>query len=575
MPFKLQLIDVSSNPLNRWIAGTAQVRWFSGIRVQLLALIVLTSAPLVGFIFANASRDSRAAIDRASEELSFVVGRVAFRQEILVQTGRDLTSVVAAALAERGVGSPGCSAFFRALRNLETGGWRFIRADRDGWIVCAGDGSMPFNIAQRPHFAAAAATGRAVVGTYAPYPFDGSATLPIAQALYTAGGQFDGVVVAAATVAWIDEAIESLPLPAGLRVQVADRDGNLIADAAGSGAPPLLPEHWLGSAEAARDGKIIERDSLLLAVRDVDGGGLCVVAARARADVVAGPHRELLWDLFAASAVVMAGGLLASAFAERRIAGRIRRLAAVALRLSQGDLTARSDLPHDQDELGDLAYSFDRMASDLERQHGHLAAREAEFRHLALHDPLTGLTNRRGFHEVLDRRISLLDAAQRPFALLLLDLDGFKVVNDSLGHDSGDALLIAAAERLRSSLRGRDVIARLAGDEFAVILNGATDMDDGYAVVVDRLIESLAQPYRIADRDIVCTATIGVALFPQHGRSWAGLMKAADVALYAGKAAGRCTWRLSSSNPDACERALADDRLPAARVGRWPPAEFC
>lgn len=520
------------------------MRWFSGIRVQLLALILLTGAPLVGFIVADAARNSQREIERATLELRDLVEDVALYQRAMVREGRDLLAVVATALDDRGVGSPGCGAMMRKLRALDTGGWRFFRADRDGWLVCSGDGRQPYNIADQAHFVSARDTGEVVVGTYAPFPYDGSATLPIARALHTAGGQFDGVVVAAASVAWLDDLLDELILPPAVRVQVVDRFGNLLGDRATEDAPALAPSDWLVDGLIAPGNRLRRSGELLLATSDIGGIGLYAVAARSRADVVAAPRQALMRNLVAALAVVLVGGLVASGFAERRIAGRIRRLAAVAQRLSQGDLTARSQLPHERDELGDLANAFDRMASDLQRQHGSLAAREAEFRHLALHDPLTGLTNRRGLCEVLDHRLAAAGPSRPPFALLLIDLDGFKAVNDRFGHDKGDALLTAVAERLRSTLRARDVISRLAGDEFAVLLNGDPETGFDFAPVLDRLTSVLAEPYALGGDLVHCPATVGVAVCPTHGMTTAALLKAADVALYAGKAAGRRTWRL-------------------------------
>lgn len=532
------------------------MRFFSGIRVQLLALILLTGAPLVGFIVADAARSSQREIERAIVNLRDLVDEVALHQQAMVREGRDLLAVVATALDDRGVGSPGCGALMRKLRALDTGGWRFFRVDREGRLVCSGDGREPYSIAEQGHFVSARDSGTAVVGSYAPFPYDGSPTLPIARPLYTAGGQFDGVVVAAASIEWLDDLLDDLILPPAVRVQVADRFGNLLGDRATEEAPPLTPADWLVDGRLAPGNQLTRSDDLLLATSDIGGIGLYGVAARSRAEVVAAPRQAQTRNLIAALAVVLVGGLVANGFAERRIAGRIRRLAGVASRLSQGDLTARSELPHEQDELGELANAFDRMASDLERQHGSLAAREAQFRHLALHDPLTGLTNRRGLCEVLEHRLAGTDASRPPFALLLIDLDGFKAVNDRLGHDAGDALLSAVAERLRSTLRARDVISRLAGDEFAVLLNGdpATGLD--FSPILDRLTGALAEPYALG-RDIVhCPATVGVALCPMHGMTPAALLKAADLALYAGKAAGRRTWRLFE--PGAPVGTLAD-----------------
>ena len=157
---------------------------------------------------------------------------------------------------------------------------------------------------------------------------------------------------------------------------------------------------------------------------------------------------------------------------------------------------------------------------------------------LALHDALTGLPNRR---LLLDRLITLLLHAKRMqqrIAVMYLDLDGFKAVNDMHGHDCGDKLLIMAAERLRYAAREEDTIARLGGDEFMVVLGDINAMED-----VDRpasnIIRELSEPYLIDGTMIKITASIGVSFYPDDGTDVDGLIRCADQALYLAKNSGK------------------------------------
>ena len=157
---------------------------------------------------------------------------------------------------------------------------------------------------------------------------------------------------------------------------------------------------------------------------------------------------------------------------------------------------------------------------------------------LALHDALTGLPNRR---LLLDRLITLLLHAKRTqqrIAVMYLDLDGFKAVNDSFGHDCGDKLLIMAAERLRYAAREEDTIARLGGDEFMVVIGEIAEFED-----VDRpannIIRALSEPYRIDGAIINVTASIGVSFYPDDGIDVDDLIRRADQALYEAKHAGK------------------------------------
>lgn len=152
---------------------------------------------------------------------------------------------------------------------------------------------------------------------------------------------------------------------------------------------------------------------------------------------------------------------------------------------------------------------------------------------LAKHDSLTDLPNRLYLQNQIDDLISRHDP--KPFALLLLDVDNFKQINDTLGHDAGDVLLRAFAERLRRAVKGSDFIARLGGDEFAVLLPDASD-PAAIAPMVATIQERLREPLLYAGRLLESRASIGGCIFPDHGRDRSELMKHADIALYAAKA---------------------------------------
>jgi diguanylate cyclase (GGDEF)-like protein len=173
------------------------------------------------------------------------------------------------------------------------------------------------------------------------------------------------------------------------------------------------------------------------------------------------------------------------------------------------------------------------LLDELEITVGALRASEAKLSHQALHDPLTGLPNRT---LLLDRmKMALAERDDPQVAVLFIDLDGFKVVNDSLGHDAGDALLIQAAQRMRSVLRAADTAARIGGDEFAILCKASSPSTTGVQVA-ERIIMALSAPFVIADRDVFVTASIGIAA---HGGSAEELLRDADMAMYRAKASGK------------------------------------
>ena len=164
--------------------------------------------------------------------------------------------------------------------------------------------------------------------------------------------------------------------------------------------------------------------------------------------------------------------------------------------------------------------------------------REAEARlaHQAFHDPLTGLPNRARFAELLEAAVRRARSDGRSVGVLLLDLDGFKIVNDSLGHEVGDQQLVAVAQRLVSCLDRGETVARFGGDEFTVLLEEA-DAEEATATA-DRILAAMAEPMDVAGREVAGGASIGIALGPAHGVTPGELLKAADVALYRAKDAG-------------------------------------
>ena len=161
---------------------------------------------------------------------------------------------------------------------------------------------------------------------------------------------------------------------------------------------------------------------------------------------------------------------------------------------------------------------------------------EERLAHLAYHDPLTDLPNRALLHDRLDQATRIATREQTTLALLLLDLNGFKEINDTLGHHAGDRVLQCVASRLRATLREADTVARLGGDEFAVLLPFA-DLD-GALLTAQKLLQEVEQPCVIDHRSLSVRASLGIASFPEHGGSADTLLQKADVAMYVAKTDG-------------------------------------
>lgn len=172
------------------------------------------------------------------------------------------------------------------------------------------------------------------------------------------------------------------------------------------------------------------------------------------------------------------------------------------------------------------------------------ALNERRIAHLAQHDLLTGLANRALFSEKLDEAAKRLQRHGSTFTVLMLDLDKFKQVNDTLGHPVGDQLLVQVAQRLSSSLRDTDVLARLGGDEFAIIQENEADQDEGAIGLALRIIALIEQPFDLNGNQVSIGTSIGVAFAPRHGTDAETLLQRADLALYAAKTGGRNDYRI-------------------------------
>jgi diguanylate cyclase (GGDEF)-like protein len=238
------------------------------------------------------------------------------------------------------------------------------------------------------------------------------------------------------------------------------------------------------------------------------------------------PFRRLQRQLALISVLAVAISIVASLMIARGIVRPLRELARVARRIAAGNYSTVPAMPR-ADEIGALASAFRTMQEGL-------IARESRIMDLAYRDTLTALPNRALYAERLDQAIEAGARMDSPLAVLLIDLDHFKDVNDSLGHPIGDMLLCEVSARVQSVVRrSTETIARLGGDEFAILLPDATVADAQH--VAAEVMGALEAPMTLDGHLVDVRASIGIAAFPAHGRESATLLRRADVAMYAAK----------------------------------------
>jgi diguanylate cyclase (GGDEF)-like protein len=188
--------------------------------------------------------------------------------------------------------------------------------------------------------------------------------------------------------------------------------------------------------------------------------------------------------------------------------------------------------------VADIASLADEIRPALLRK-----VTEERIRFAAHHDALTQLSNRLMFRERLAKALATSRSGEHGFALLCLDLDGFKAVNDTQGHEIGDQLLVAVAQRLRDNMRDGDTVARMGGDEFAIVQQHLSEPFAATALAT-RLLKAIGRPFELGGRHANIGVSIGIAIYPQDGDSPDSLLRSSDIALYQAKEAGRNTFRL-------------------------------
>ncbi len=291
---------------------------------------------------------------------------------------------------------------------------------------------------------------------------------------------------------------------------------------------------------------------------------------RARLDTLG--QRHVIWvGLLGVGLLVF--GALSLWLIQRLLVRPIRQLAESAQEIEAGHFDTVTPIDARNDEVGDLMRAFDRMSRSLARH-------DREIRRMAYTDALTGLANRLAFRESLDERLDQMHGAGRQLALLFADIDDFKRVNDTLGHDAGDEVLLQCARRIESAVArvGGEaaLLARFGGDEFVILVQGADDPEEDVRGLATKLAETLVvdlgAPVDVQGRQVFLGTSIGITLFPEDAASGTSLMKNGDIAMYQAKVAGKNCFRFySRAMNQAVERRV---HLEQELRGAWDRGEL-
>lgn len=280
-------------------------------------------------------------------------------------------------------------------------------------------------------------------------------------------------------------------------------------------------------------------------------------------------RKHMLW-IGILLAVIAALISILALYLQHSVVKPIRRLGDAARQIESGNFEAGVPNSARRDEIGDLVRAFAHMRDSIARH-------DRDVRRMAYTDSLTGLANRLAFREILDQRLFETSGAARQVALLFADIDDFKRVNDTIGHDAGDEVLMQFSNRMREVIEARvgdaGVLARFGGDEFVILLQPADgDIREAATRLAEALVEELGRPILVHGRHVFLGISIGVTLFPEDASNASSLMKNGDIAMYQAKVAGKNCFRFYSRAMDqAVERRV---RMEQDLRGAWERGEL-
>jgi diguanylate cyclase (GGDEF)-like protein/PAS domain S-box-containing protein len=206
--------------------------------------------------------------------------------------------------------------------------------------------------------------------------------------------------------------------------------------------------------------------------------------------------------------------------------------------LYEGDFSYALIQISDMTTVYNRVYKLKSLIKEMEVDYNEIKSSEKLSRHLSLHDSLTGLPNRLAFNDRLAWAISYARRNGDKLAVMFLDADGFKAVNDTYGHEAGDSILVETAQRLKGCIRSTDTVARLGGDEFSAVLTQLKDEEDA-SLVARKFVKAFEKPFEVNGDPIKLTVSVGISLYPRDGQEPSDLLRKADSAMYRVKARGK------------------------------------
>ncbi len=523
-------------------------------RGRIVLLVVLAAVPALA-LTAYSTWDERARAEfEDRDDLRRLATLAAQRQEQIIAGARQ--TLVAISLAPSSVqdDQARCNEFLAKLLRAETSGIYHSMGiyNADAVLVC---NAVPWQgkvvSPDRLYFQLPMATGKFAIGEYQVGRVTKRQGINFGYPITDSADDILGVAFVAVDLDSLNRLAASTPLPDEGIVTVVDRNGVVLARHPAKSErvgkkfqnPQVLQKVLSGRSGVfqmqATDG--LERLWAYETVADNPDGviPLRVLVSIPMNVVFADANRAFIRNLIG---IALATALLLIAAwygTEIFVLRKVRVLLKAASRVHAGDLSARTGLPREGEELSQIGAAFDEMTQALQDRDVELKQVLGKLSDQATTDPLTGLYNRRYLMDFLHRELERARRGATPVAAILLDLDHFKRINDTFGHAAGDLVLTEIAGLLKRHIRGSDIVCRHGGEEFVLVLPGASlEGARQRAENIRNLVKSFDLKYHDQPLGTI-TASLGVALFPDHAAEGESLLHAADEALYDAKGAGR------------------------------------
>jgi len=523
-------------------------------RSKLILLVVVSALPALALTLYSAFEQRAVAKQNARADLIRVTRLAAREQEQIIEGVRLTMLASSQVLAALRSNQAGCNRYFAGLLAQNRGRYHSMGLyNADGELICnANPWKGRLSAADRGYFQRARATGEFSIGEYQTGRLSGREAINFGYPLKDAEGNLTAVVFIGFDLHSFNRVAANTPLPQDGNITVLDRNGVVIARHPATKAIQAgqkLQSKRVLEAIFARPSGVFEAAGLdgmarlymhEAVARNPDGTiPIRILVSLPLSEIFADANSALVRNLAGIAVATMLLLLGAWYGTEFFVLRSIRTLLDAAKRVRSGDLGARTGLRHGNDELNQVGRAFDEMAETLQQRELELKKAAHELKEQTITYPLTGLYNRRHLREVLSRELMRAKRTDSPLAAVMIDVDHFKRINDSLGHQAGDLVLKELGALLRLSIRGGDIACRYGGEEFALLLPDATL--EGAQCKAEHIRAAIKRlELNFHGKPIgALSASFGVALFPRHAGETDSLLAKADEALYRAKAAGR------------------------------------